>query len=200
MRANTFLVVMLASCILLLSGIRADAYGSLFVDNDIIVGDNDSEETSMETGVEVDFDAEATSNLKEDESNSERIYLIGGSNKTKTLLIGNIEATTELDIEVEPFNGSTSVVVSLNSKKVKVINPEEAYITGKSALNASCERGCSIELKLENKNDLLYVFYNNKGVVLLKFMPLTISEKAIINAESGVVIDVKKPWWMRFSS
>jgi len=60
MRANTFLVVMLASCILLLSGIRADAYGSLFVDNDIIVGDNDSEETSMETGVEVDFDAEAT--------------------------------------------------------------------------------------------------------------------------------------------
>lgn len=113
---------------------------------------------------------------------------------------------TTTDIEQLRNGGKTSVQVTLSNGKnaeVKIL-PETASAKAIANMKAKCEvNSCTVELKEVGSGDETKVQYEvktKKKAKVLGFIGTDMSVSADVDAESGKVIKVHKPWWSFLAS
>ena len=86
----------------------------------------------------------------------------------------------------------------MNGKEIKVM-PETASARALEVLGAKCaERNCTIELKevgKGNETKIAYEVKTEKEVKVLGFIKTKMQVEAQVDAETGEVIQTKRPWW-----
>lgn len=106
------------------------------------------------------------------------------SGETK-ISTGEVSASTKESMEVKENK------VFLKQKEVKIM-PDEA--NGTAITSAGLTSVAMTELKTEEQKPV-YLVQGNRSSKLLFFIPVSIETIAKIDASSGDVISVKKPWW-----
>ena len=128
-------------------------------------------------------------------------------NRTKFGL-GEIEAETELEIEAETENNKTKLKVKLSNGRnaeVKTM-PDAASETALQRLrlkNCVEEDGCSIELKEVGQGEqakLAYEIKTQRQSKVLGLFRARMQVQAQVDAETGEIVRVKKPWWAFLAS
>ncbi len=116
---------------------------------------------------------------------------------------GNVSANCECELEEETKNNKTKLKAKLSNGKYSEIKimPDTASETALNRLRlkvCSAENNCTIELKeveKGNQTQLAYEVQVQRHHKLLGMFRIKAMNKAQINAETGEVIRVKKPWW-----
>jgi len=123
------------------------------------------------------------------------------SDNQKEIIINKINTKTGLNLTLEDINNQTILKTLLSNGRfaeIKIL-PDRASERAKEVLKAKCEeRNCTLELKevgIGNKTRLAYEITTNQSSKVLLFFKRNIPLKAQIDAETGDVISVKKPWW-----
>ena len=120
----------------------------------------------------------------------------------------DVEAYTQLNITSEQVQNRTRLKIKLSNgqdTEVKIM-PDVASETALQRLRlkiCSQENNCSIELKEVGKKEdiqLAYELQAQRHVKILGLFKAKIQVKAQIDAETGEVIQTKKPWWAFLSS
>lgn len=116
-----------------------------------------------------------------------------------------VEVDTELELETETENNKTKLKAKLsNGRKAEVkIMPDTASERAIERLRlkvCSIENNCTIILKevpvgKENETQLAYELQAERHYRILALFKTKAKVKAQINAETGEIIIVKKPWW-----
>ena len=79
------------------------------------------------------------------------------------------------------------------------IMPQEASDRAVAEMEAKCEeRNCTVELREENvrgEAKAVYVVEAKKDARLLGFIKTEMDVRANVDAETGEVVEVRKPWW-----
>ena len=119
----------------------------------------------------------------------------------KEIIAGRINAKTGLNLTAEDIGNGTRLRAILSNGRfadVKIM-PNKAAAVALERLRAKCaERNCTIELKevgIGNKTRLAYVLETDKESRILFIFKKKIKVKAEIDAETGEIILIKKPWW-----
>lgn len=119
----------------------------------------------------------------------------------KEIILDKINVKTGLNLTIEDLNNKTILKTLLSNGKfaeIKILT-NVASDRAKEVLNSKCEeRNCSLELKeigIGDKTKLAYVVKTNQSSKVLLFFKKDMPLKAEIDAETGNVISVKKPWW-----
>ena len=77
--------------------------------------------------------------------------------------------------------------------------PDRASAVALSKMRAKCEqRNCTIELKevgAQNKTRLAYIVETEKESKIFLIFKKKMPVKAEVDAETGEVLSLKKPWW-----
>ncbi len=113
----------------------------------------------------------------------------------------NTSAATDLNLTVEEIDGKVMLRAYLSNGRWALVKylPESASDKAAEELGEKCsERGCVIELKeikVDQKEKLAYEVGTSKEVKILGFIKKEMSMTAQIDAETGQIIDVKKPFW-----
>jgi hypothetical protein len=112
---------------------------------------------------------------------------------------GEIEAETELEIEEETENNRTRLKIKLSNGKTVEIKIMPGVASGKALERlrlkvCSEENKCKLELK-EVGNKLAYEVQLQRNSKVLAIFKAKMLVKAQVDAETGEVIKVKKPWW-----
>jgi len=126
---------------------------------------------------------------------------------------GNISADTELEIEEETGGGKTKLKVKLrNGGDVEIkIMPGVASETALARLRlkfCSSDNNCTIELKEVlakvrkhgNETQLAYEVQAERHAIILAMFRTKMQVMAEVDAETGELIRVKKPWWAFLAS
>lgn len=119
-------------------------------------------------------------------SGTTQIQIGKTSSGTVSIKQGKVEATTTQKLNV--MESKVYMETSSGVKEVKIL-PEEAS----SKATAVTEVG-AIELKEESQQPI-YSVKGTKQAKLLFVIPVSMQIETKVNAESGNVISVKKPWW-----
>ena len=117
----------------------------------------------------------------------------------------DVEANTTLEVEQESrlITGGTKLKVKLsngNKADIKVM-PDVASETALERLRlkvCSSENNCSIELKevpVKNQKKAAYEIQVERHFKILSLFEAKARVKAQVDAETGEIIIVKKPWW-----
>lgn len=131
---------------------------------------------------------------EEDKEVKLEIDVLGGKSKIRE---GNIEINSETELEIKDVdNDGRQELVSAETQKVIKVLPSEVEVKIKSNL-----RDADIEdIKLtdvEGERSVIYEVKAKKRGKLFGFLPLTaeIPHTAIVDAFSGNIKDIQKPWW-----
>jgi hypothetical protein len=124
---------------------------------------------------------------------------LGEGNEVK-LQSGNVEAKTTMVMTQENVQNKTQLKVQLSNglnSEVKVM-PNTASETALAKLGAKCEGECTIELKevgTGNQVKAAYEIKTQKQAKVLGLFQAKMQVQAQVDAETGEVIQAKKPWW-----
>ncbi|MAH51711.1 hypothetical protein CMI37_38195 [Candidatus Pacearchaeota archaeon] len=124
------------------------------------------------------------------------------------LKVGDIGAETELEIEQETDANKTKFKVKLkNNRSIEIkIMPDIASATALQILrlkNCSSADSCIIELKDVGKNNqsqLVYELQRQRHFRFLGLFRKRAQVRAQVDAETGAVVAVQKPWWVFLAS
>jgi len=137
-----------------------------------------------------------------EDSNGERIQIQTGEGNEIKLRSGNVEAKTALVMtqERDQVQNKTRLKVQLSNgvnAEVKVM-PNTASETALAKLGAKCEGNCTIELKevgAGNQIKAVYEIKTQKQAKILGLFKAQMQVQAQVDAETGEVVQAKKPWW-----
>lgn len=137
-----------------------------------------------------------------EDSNGERIQIQTGEGNEIKLKSGNVEAKTALVMtqERDQVQNKTQLKVQLSNgvnAEVKVM-PNTASETALAKLGAKCEGNCTIELKevgTGNQIKAVYEIKTQKQAKILGLFKAQMQVQAQVDAETGEVVQAKKPWW-----
>ncbi len=124
----------------------------------------------------------------------------GRSGNIIVITVDRTEAETELEIETETAgNNKTKLKAKLsngNKKELKIMpdTASERALEKLKIKTCSEENNCKIELK-EVSNKATYEIQVERHFKLLALFTIKAQEKAQVNAETGEITIVKKPWW-----
>lgn len=128
------------------------------------------------------------------------------SNETKELIAGKINAKTGLNLTAEDINETTMLRAYLSNGRnayIKVM-PDRASENALSKLKAKCaERNCTVELKevvIGNETKLAYTIESDKDSRVFLIFKKRMIVRAEVDAETGEVINARKPWWAFLAS
>ncbi len=123
------------------------------------------------------------------------------TDEQKAIIAGRINAKTGLNLTAEDIDNKTLLRAYLSNGRfayVKVM-PDRASIIALQRLRAKCvQHNCTVELKEVgngNKSRLAYVIETEKNSTFLFFLKNKMIVKAEVDAETGEIISIKKPWW-----
>ena len=128
----------------------------------------------------------------------------GEGNEVK-LQSGNAEAKTIMAMTQEQIQNRTKLRVKLSNgvkSEIKVM-PDTASETALARLGAKCEGECTIELKEVGNGEQVKAAYEiktQKQARILGLFKTQMQVQAQVNAETGEVIQAKKPWWAFLAS
>jgi len=123
-------------------------------------------------------------------------------NRTR-LQANGVEAETDLEVEEETDNNKTKLKVKLSNGRnaeIKVM-PDTASEKALERLRlkvCSAENNCTIELKevpVRNEKHLAYEVQAERHSRVLGLFKAKMKVRAEVNAETGEVIRIGKPWW-----
>ena len=126
------------------------------------------------------------------------------SDDQKEIIAGRINAKTGLNLTAEDIgNGTVGEILRAylsNGRWAEVkVMPDVAALIALDRMKAKCdERNCSVELKevgIGNKTRLAYVLETEKDSRLFLLFNKKMKAVAEIDAETGEVIKIRKPWW-----
>jgi len=137
-----------------------------------------------------------------EDSNGERIQIQTGEGNEIKLKSENVEAKTALVMtqERDQVQNKTQLKVQLSNgvnAEVKVM-PNTASETALAKLGAKCEGNCTIELKevgTGNQIKAVYEIKTQKQAKILGLFKAQMQVQAQVDAETGEVVQAKKPWW-----
>lgn len=119
----------------------------------------------------------------------------------------SVDAETELEIEEETENNKTKLKVKLSNGRnaeIKIMPgvASEKALERLRLKNCVAEEGCTIELKeVGNENkQLAYELQAERHMKILAMFRAKALVKAQVDAETGEIIVVKKPWWAFLAS
>lgn len=121
--------------------------------------------------------------------------------KKKEISSGKFKAITEVDLTSEDDSRGKVLKAILSDGRIADIElmPDEASAIALAELKARCEEiNCKIELKdiVKNKKNLLaYELETEKDSRILFIFKKKMKLIAIVDAETGEIIQIKKPWW-----
>lgn len=212
-------ILLFLACLLLISLL---AIGAVYAAKDDSKGNSKKivGEAVKNTGEKIDEIKEKIGDLKEkindfkDKIRENDGWLeVGGktinikemSDEKKEIVVGKINAKTGLNLTVEDINNGTAgqiirAYLSNGRYAIVKIMPDKAAETALKRLRAKClERNCSVELKEikmgGNKTRLAYEVETEKDSKILFIFGKKMKVRAQVDAETGEVISVKKPWW-----
>jgi hypothetical protein len=128
-------------------------------------------------------------------------FEIGENGTGKKIRIKNITSHTDgLNItpEQDRERNQTKLKIKLsNGRNAEIkIMPDVASQVALERLRLKCEtRNCSIELKEVGNNKVAYELITEKQAKILALIQSKMQVKAQVDAETGELIRVKKPWW-----
>ncbi len=126
----------------------------------------------------------------------------------KEIIAGKINAKTGLNLTTEDIDDGTAGQILRaylsNGRYAKIkIMPDRAAATALKKLEAKClERNCTVELKefkIGNKTIAGYEVETEKDTKLFLIFKKKIKLRAVIDAETGEIVLVKRPWWHFFA-
>jgi len=123
------------------------------------------------------------------------------TDEQKEIIANKINAKTGLNLSIEDIDDKTMLRAYLSNGRYALVKimPDTASETALNKMRAKCEiRNCSVELKeVGNKNDtkLAYEVRAQKESKILGLFRARMNVQARVDAETGEVISVKKPWW-----
>jgi len=140
--------------------------------------------------------------------NGQQIQIQEGTTSRNRLRVGNISADYDCNLTQERIQNKTKLKISLsNGRNAEIkIMPDVASETALSRLRlktCSEENECQIELKEVGKGNQTRVAYEIKTQRQSKFLGLfktRMKVQAQVDAETGEVIQTKKPWWAFLAS
>ena len=127
--------------------------------------------------------------------------MIRARNGTRLQLhVGGVNATTDMVMTQEMIQNRTRLHVALsNGENTEVkIMPDVASETALARLRANCNGTCQIELKEVGTGDQVRAAYEvktQKESRVLGLFKTQMQVQAQVDAETGEVIQAKKPWW-----
>jgi len=123
------------------------------------------------------------------------------SDERKEIIAGKINARTGLNLTIEDIENMTALRAYLSNGRhayIKIM-PDKASLVALERLGAKCaERNCTVELKEVgegNKTRLAYVVETEKESRVFLLFKNKMIVRAEIDAETGEIIKIKKPWW-----
>jgi hypothetical protein len=123
------------------------------------------------------------------------------SNETKEIIAEKIDTKTGLNLTAEDIDTKTMLKAYLSNGRWALVKylPNVASAIALKRLEAKCaERNCTIELKevgAGNKTKLAYEVKTEKDSKVLLIFKKKMPVIAQVDAETGQIISVKKPWW-----
>lgn len=127
-------------------------------------------------------------------------------NNSEDIIVGNVRAKVRLNLSSEEFENKTILKALMSNGRfaeVKIL-PDRASETAQERLRAKCEeRNCTFELKevgTGNQTRLAYEMSAEKEARLFLLFKNKMEVKAQVDAETGEIISVKKPWWAFLAS
>src|SRR3989338_2933786 len=117
------------------------------------------------------------------------------------IIAGKINARTGLNLTAADINSKTILRAYLSNGRHAYIKymPDHASARALEVLRAKCvERNCTVELKevgSGNKTRLAYEVKTEKDSQILLLFKNKMLVRAQVDAETGEIISVKKPWW-----
>ncbi|MFA4960470.1 MAG: hypothetical protein WC548_02295 [Candidatus Pacearchaeota archaeon] len=128
---------------------------------------------------------------------------INAENEIK-LKVGNVEANSSLEIDQEQDNQNrTKLKINLSNGRnaeIKIMpnTASERAIERLQLKNCNPDNNCTIQLKEVgngNQTKVAYEIKAEKESRILGFIKTKMKVEAQVNAETGEVIQTKKPWW-----
>ncbi len=152
--------------------------------------------------VDVGLYGEANSNTTIEGSNNYSNNYDDSSNNGNYVASGiirvnsNVNLTTNLDVNLNG-NGKIVVMHRNGENETMEVTPNEAIVKVTSELHTSCQEDCSVELKSNNREEteLVYEVESEKRVTVLGFMKSDMNIEAEVDARTGQIVDVDRPWW-----
>ncbi len=144
-----------------------------------------------------------TDEIEDEETEEEEVEIESIETNRLRIRKKGVSAETELELSLETIEEETKLEVRLSNGRnaeIKVM-PGVASETALARLRlkvCSEENNCSIELKEVGKGDGLKVAYEVQTRKQVKFWGLFRTRaqvKVQVDAESGEIISVSKPWW-----
>ncbi|MFH1307287.1 MAG: hypothetical protein ABIH72_00355 [archaeon] len=127
----------------------------------------------------------------------------GRSGNLITITIDKTEVDTELEIETELGEGNQTKLKAKmkngETKEVKVMGDEAQVRVRERARICEGEGNCTVKLQ-EINGELMYEFEGNKEGRLFALFKKQMKIQARIDAETGEVSKIKKPWWALLAS
>lgn len=115
----------------------------------------------------------------------------------KEIIAGRINAKTGLNLTADDLGDGTRLRAILSNGKFAEIKimPDKASEIALGILKAKCvERNCTVELK-EVGDKLGYELETEKNVSIFFFFKSKVKVRAVVDAETGQIILIKRPWW-----
>ena len=144
---------------------------------------------------EIEIEGEKRIKIREVDEDGER----------KEIIAGRINARTGLNLTAEDIENTTRLRAILSNGRfadIKVM-PDRASAIALAKLRAKClERNCTVELKeitVGNKTIAAYELNAEKESTILFFFKRKMRVAAKVDAETGEIILIKKPWWAFFA-
>lgn len=137
----------------------------------------------------------------ENEKEHRNITIRELSNHTKEIIAGKINAKTGLNLTADDINGSLGATLSAylsNGRHAHIkYMPDRASLIALDRLRARCDN-CTVELKeigSGNKTRVVYVVETQKESRVLLIFGKKKIVSAEVDAETGEVISIHRPWW-----
>jgi len=140
--------------------------------------------------------------------NGQQIMIQQQSNNQIQLRVNNVSADCGLDLIQKQVQNKTGLETKLSNGRnaeIKVMpnTASEIALQRLRLKNCNEEEGCSIELKEVGQGEQAKLAYEMKTQRQSKFFGLfraRMNIQAQVDAESGEIIRVKKPWWAFLAS
>jgi hypothetical protein len=123
------------------------------------------------------------------------------TSEQKEIIAGKIDAKTGLNLTADDIGNGTALRAILsngNYSDIRVM-PIAASLVALNKLQARCDAAnCTVELKEVgngNNEKAAYEVQTQKGSTFLFFFHPKMTVKAQVDADTGQIISVSKPWW-----
>lgn len=122
------------------------------------------------------------------------------------LIVDKINAKTKLNLTIKDIQNVTTLTTLLSNGRWATIKILPNVISERAleVFNTRCEeRNCTLELKEVangNKTRLIYELSTDQNSRVILFFKNKMPVKAEIDAETGDIVSIKRPWWAWLAS